>query len=112
MNLGIGNLDVGLSIAGIDEYLNSMKVNLLASTEELLDNVASVEQAINAGWQGMSKDKFLEDFMVARSTIKNDLALEYEDVVARFQELKNNFMYQDQIMMGTTTGDAPTMSIN
>lgn len=98
-NLGIDSLTIGVSHAGMDAYRDELKMEVMQTTKELIDDYADVETAINNCWQGVSRDIFLEKFKTTREQIKNDLDAEYNDLEARLNELEYMYYQQDSNMM-------------
>lgn len=97
--LGIDNLDIGFSASGLEEYKATLEADLIAKTEQILNNQTAVIEAINAGWQGKSRDVFLGQFSDTVTHIIEDLNYEYEDLLERFKEIQNNYYEQDENLM-------------
>lgn len=98
-NLGIDSLTIGVSHAGMDAYRDALKLEILQTTKELIDDFSDVETSINNCWQGVSRDRFLNVFQQTREQIKNDLDAEYNDLDARLSELEYAYYQQDSNMM-------------
>lgn len=98
-SLGIENLDIGFSESGFNEYKKTLEADLIAKTEEILKNQTAVIEAINAGWQGKSRDIFVEQFQNTVNRIIDDLNYEYQDLEERFKEIQNNYYEQDNNLM-------------
>lgn len=98
-NLGIDSLTIGVSHAGMDAYRDALRMEILQTTRDLIDDVADVETSINNCWQGVSRDRFLEAFQQTREQIKNDLDAEYNDLDARLSELEYAYYQQDSNMI-------------
>ena len=94
-------LDIGMSTAGVANYLEELKANVLERAKQALrgDKLDSVVKAINANWQGNSRDKFLTDLNQAITHISEDLDAEYADLLARLEEIQNNYLKQDNNLM-------------
>lgn len=95
-NIGIEDLDIGISKRGMDEYKKSLKTIVLKNTGDKLDDADQLIEAIKAMWQGESCEAFLKDFKTARNNMKKDLEAEYEDLEARLNELEGNYFEQDR----------------
>ncbi len=100
-SLDIGNLDIGFSEEGLKEYRSKLNDVLIIQTEEVLKNVSDIETAINDGWQGRSRDVFMEQFGNTIEEIIKDLKLEYEDLDNRFTEIQDNYYKQDEELMNS-----------
>ena len=95
-NLGIGDLSIGVSKSGMQEYREAIKLSLLDETIKKMDeNWTAVETAINGAWQGTSRDRFLDDFAKRREAIKEDLKKEQQDLDNRLEELESAYYKQD-----------------
>ena len=94
-DLSIEDLTTGISKSGMEQFQEDIKINILVNISEKIEDVAELEAAINAGWQGASRDRFLKDFKEVRKAIIADLKEEYKDVEARLEEVKNNYFRQD-----------------
>lgn len=95
-NTGIGDLTIGFSRQGMNEYKESLKIDLLEKSIEKINNTDAMMSAIDAGWQGIARDKFVEDFNQIRQKIANELLQEYNDLNNRLEELANNYLNQDR----------------
>ena len=86
-NLDINSLTTGVSKAGLQTYMDELKVNALLEVCREIDNINELVQAINNCWQGESRDRFLENFSQMREEIKNDLTSEYSNLESKLQSL-------------------------
>lgn len=100
-SLGISNLDIGYSEEGFKDYKSKLQIDLIQGTNEKLEATEGIVNAINSGWQGMARDKFIEQFQQSINDIESDLQKEYEDLLARFSEIENNYLAQDQELMNS-----------
>ncbi len=91
----INQMTYGFSSAGTDDLLATIKTDLLLTAKTALENVDGVVNAINAGWTGQAKDKFLLNFGAAHVKIASDLQSEYNDLYTRFTELASAYKEQD-----------------
>lgn len=98
-DLGFEGISEGISKQGMEAYLEQLKLDLLNSVSEKLDDTQDMQNAINAGWQGASRDKFYRKFDTAIEATKEDLAAEYADLVNKLSELAQDFYAQDANMI-------------
>ena len=89
----------GIDRDAMQTYLENLKIELLDTVKEQIDNVEDIIGTINSGWQGASRDAFLKQFAAARGRIKDDLSKEYSDLMTRFQELEEFYYKQDELLM-------------
>lgn len=97
--LGIGNLDYGVSTDGAVEYFKSLQTQLLTGVCDRIDDIQSITDALNKGWQGVARDRFDDQFRKAREQVKGDLMKEYNDLVSKLSELVTSFVEQDANMI-------------
>lgn len=95
-SLGISDLTIGISSNGMEEYKEKLKIDLLQTSKDLINDVDSVITAINSGWQGVSRDKFLSQFAEARQKICDDLDKEYQDLENRLTDIQSAYYIADQ----------------
>lgn len=95
----IDEMTVGINKNNMDAYKEGLKAKLLTETDQKLKDVSAIQTAIDAGWQGESRDKFLREFSGVINAISEDLKLEYHDLSLRLEELENNYFNQDKNMM-------------
>lgn len=94
-DVGISDLTMGVSKSGMAKYKEDLKTNVLVKVSDKINDVTTVITAIEAGWQGISRDNFLTDFAAARGSICADLKEEYNDLQARLEELEDSYFRQD-----------------
>jgi len=95
----LAEMTEGLSAKGMEAYLEALKANLLVKVADTLDTTDELEAAINKGWQGVSRDKFMTQFNTAIKNTKEDLAQEYADLVNKLSELAQSYYAQDANMI-------------
>ena len=66
--------------------------------KEKLDDTANMQAAIDAGWQGKSRDDFYKDFNKSIERIGADLEAEWNNLEAKIFELADNLFKQDKNM--------------
>lgn len=98
--LGIDTLTIGIDSNGMQNYRESLRIDLLQSTEQKINEFTEVEAAINNCWQGLSRDYFLDSFEDMRQRIIQDLEAEYRDLENRLVDLEEMYYKQDLEMLG------------
>ena len=98
--LDMSSLDLGFSREGMKQYIENLRLNMLEEAKKAIDDFGDVEININRAWQGQARDKFLREFEDARTKVKEDLDLEFNDLEARLSEIGSFYLKQDQNMMG------------
>lgn len=99
-SLSIQDLDIGVSKAGMEQYKEQIKSDLLITSKELLQDISEIERTVNAGWQGVSKDKFLSDFKSDVDKICEDLENEHADLQLVLGDLEEIYYKVDASIMG------------
>ena len=95
----IGNLSIGIDIQGMQAYRESLKTQLITECKTKLEQTDGISNAITAGWQGVSRDRFLKDLEETIIKIEEDLEAEYADLESRLLELESNYFEQDSNMI-------------
>ena len=98
-NMSFDGVTEGINRDAMKTYIDNLKLELLDNVEEAIDKVDDVLKTIDSGWQGVARDKFLNQFATQRSRIKDDLKKEYLDLLARLKELQDFYYKQDQNML-------------
>lgn len=89
----------GISKEGMQQYMSDLKSELLTTVIEKLEDTDGISQAIARGWQGQSRDKFLDQFEKGIRAVESDLQSEYTDLMYRLSELAKNYYAQDAKMV-------------
>ena len=97
--MGLSTMTEGISKEGIRELVEVMQAELLKGVVEKLKATEGIQTAITSGWQGKSRDAFLDKMTKAISSIINDLNAEYTDLLKRLAELVESYYAQDEKMM-------------
>lgn len=101
MALTINEMTTGLDINGVSTYLEQMRTDLIENVSSQLTNTQNnVLDAVRDAWVGQSEKKFEEEFSEVINKMKEQLSKEYQAIITRFTELKNNYLNQDANMMG------------
>lgn len=95
----IADMTQGVSKAGMQTYIDSLKISLLDEVKSKLEDVGAIQTAVDAGWQGKSRDKFFEMFEKSINEIEDDLEAEFKDLNGRLNELANNYYSQDNDLL-------------
>ena len=98
-SLGIQDLTTGISQDGMESYKESLRAELLISSQEKIKNLAEVEAALNKGWQGVALDRFKKQMSTTAQKICEDLDAEYKDLEARLTDLQSAYFNADNNLM-------------
>lgn len=102
-HLSIDSMTMGYSVAGINRYLEAVKTAVLTDVCNMLEDdfegVQNIKRAFDKGWIGTAREKFDLKFQKARADIKAEIEKEYNDFEYRINELRDNFIKQDNEMM-------------
>ena len=101
MALTINEMTTGLDINGVSTYLEQMRTDLIDNVSSQLSNTQNnVLDAVRDARVGQSEKKFEEEFSEVINKMQEQLSKEYQAIITRFTELKNNYLNQDANMMG------------
>ncbi len=98
-DMALSDMTVGISEKGMEKYREDLKHDLLNTVIKEINDTKALESAINKNWQGVARDRFIDDFNDAREKIGKDLNKEYKDLSARLVELETNYFAQDYYML-------------
>lgn len=98
-NLGIGELSTGIDSKGMDSYLESLKAELITKTAEKINNITDIQGVIDAGWQGIAKERFMKAFETQREAVITDLGKEYANLLTRLSEVQTEYFQTDMQML-------------
>ena len=95
-NLGIEDLTIGVSRAGMEQYREDVKLEMFDSTiQAMRAHFTDIERALAQGWQGVSKDRFVEGMRKTIEQICEDLEEEKIDLDNRLKELEDDYFKED-----------------
>ena len=96
-NLGIGDLTIGVSRAGMEQYREDVKLEMFDNTISVLrEHFNDVKKEIDTAWQGVSRDRFVESMNKKIEDICSDLEQEKIDLNNRLIELEDNYFNEDE----------------
>lgn len=98
-DMTLDTMTEGISKQGIDNLVEVMQTKLLTGVSEKLKETEGITTALKAGWQGKSRDAFIENMSKAIDGIISDLQAEYMDLMKRMSELVQSYYDQDAKMM-------------
>ncbi len=98
-SMSFDNVTEGLDIQGMRNYIDYLKVKVLDEVIKQLKSISSVQAAINRGWQGQSRDKFLKQFESQIENTETELKKEFADLETRMNDLARSFYNQDADML-------------
>lgn len=97
--LGISDLSIGVDSNGMNNYINTLLDSLFVKTQEKLQDTSELVTVISSGWQGFSRDQFIEDLnssiseMVEKiDTEKTYLQNELNELLYSYQQIDSNLM--------------------
>ena len=89
----------GVSRAGMEGYLEFLKLNVVEKVIEKLEATEEMNQVINKYWQGQSRDKFLQSFAKTINEVEEDIRSEFSDLADKLSDLYNSYIDQDRQMI-------------
>lgn len=94
-DVNIKDMTYGVSSQGMEIYVKNLRTELITKCFDKLEDTKAVSDAIVKGWQGASRDKFLQSFENAIESVERDLRSEWVDLQYRLAELEVNYFKQD-----------------
>lgn len=98
-DMTLDTMTEGISKDGIENLVEVMHTELLKGVSDKLKDTEGITTALKAGWQGKSRDEFIEGMSNAIDRIIMDLTAEYNDLLKRLAELVQSYYEQDAKMM-------------
>ena len=98
-NLNISDLSIGVSKTGIDEFMTDVTNNFMQKAVDAINNADAVITAINAGWQGVSRDAFLAQFETSRQKVCDAITQEELQLWNVISAIKGSYYMIDQELM-------------
>lgn len=96
------SLDVmteGISVQGMRDFTDFINAKLLKGVSSKLEETKGIVTALNSGWQGESRDVFINNFEKGIKQVQKDLNTEYKDLMKRLGELMDDYFNQDKKMI-------------
>lgn len=98
-NLGIQDLETGISSSGMMQYLEELKLGVFDKAQTDLQNVAEIQTALDLAWQGHAKDVFVTQFNYSVTHVSTALSTEYNNLVNQLNNVKSDFYAIDNSLM-------------
>lgn len=98
-SMSFTNVSEGLDIDGMNNYIKFLQLDVLQKVIDQLEKTQGIQSAINLGWQGKSRDKFLTKFEEQIKATEKELTNEFEDLKTRMNDLARSFYTQDENML-------------
>lgn len=97
MGFGIEQANVGYDAAGIQEYINKLKTNLVDElTEKISQESLILNEKVDEVWQGKSAEAFKAKFANDANVTINNLNELITSLEAEFAKIKNNYDANDE----------------
>ena len=98
-SLDIASLSTGISQGGMETLKNTINVDVLNEVYKVIDDVSTIESALNMAWNGESKNRFWEMFIERSNDVKDHLQNEYYDLCDRLTEIEQHYVRQDDALL-------------
>lgn len=104
-DLGIGDLSIGVSKAGMQSYIDNLSDQIFNRTgRDLTSGCSDLISVISDGWQGVSRDKFASDFKDNISQILENIEVQRKNFETELTTLMNNYLNIDSIVYDNYEG--------
>lgn len=77
----IGDMQYGFETAGIETYIEEVRANSLEKAQNDADDISEIRSALDATWEGASKDAYLAGLVQDIAKFKEALANLYTGFV-------------------------------
>lgn len=95
--IGMEDLTIGVSTPGMESYVDALRAELLVGVGTKLNtSVTNIKTTLKTGWQGISEERFEKHLDDEVELIKSDLSAEFNDLMARLQELTKMYFDEDE----------------
>lgn len=95
-SLNIGDLSIGVSVAGAYDYLNGIKTKAIDGAITALQNTDTVTKTFQQGWQGKAEANFEKNLLNATQTITKELELIKTNIESLISEMIEDWANQDE----------------
>ena len=89
----------GFSKEGYGYYISYLKLNIVDTICDMLDKTDGIINALNKGWQGNSRDKFIEKFNKTKNKTEDEIIAEFKSLKSKLSILAYNYYEQDAKML-------------
>ncbi|HIQ64446.1 MAG TPA: hypothetical protein IAC85_01780 [Candidatus Faecenecus gallistercoris] len=99
-DLSINEMTTGMSVAGMEQYLENIKAEVLTSVTNQLDTARDeIIKSLKTAWVGQSEERFETLLTDAVEDVKTELNAEYNALASRISELENNYFNQENALI-------------
>lgn len=77
----------GVTLEGLNDLLEQIKVVMVEDAIDNLDNTQAVKEAVAEGWQGGDRDLWIQHFDELKDEIKGSLEFYYNQIETEFQKI-------------------------
>ena len=98
-DMGFHGVTEGVNRAGMEAYMEYLKVEVIDKIVEALGQVEEMQTQINQGWQGRSRDVFLAQFNNTIANTSNEIQAEFSNLADRLSDLYQSYFEQDAKML-------------
>ena len=98
--LSINEMSIGMSVAGMQDYLENIKAEILTNVTNQLDTARDeITKSVRTAWVGQSEQRFETLLSEAVEDLKVELNAEYNALASRLNELQNNYFNQENALI-------------
>lgn len=98
-DMSFDEVSEGFSKQGLEGYVDYLKLKVVDVVTNELRTVNDINSAIDKGWQGKSRDLFLQKFDKLIEQTCEEIEAEFGNLVSRMSELAQNYYEQDAKML-------------
>ena len=98
--LSINEMSTGMSVAGMQDYLENIKAEILTNVTNQFDTARDeITKSVRTAWVGQSEQRFETLLSEAIEDLKVELNAEYNALASRLNELQNNYFNQENALI-------------
>ena len=89
------NASFGVSVAGVNQYLEALNAIVLKQVATTLRNTQDVEAAVRAGWHGAAPEQFITNLNKAKEEMVNTLKSLYDSLEVEVKGIRSKILDMD-----------------
>ena len=95
----LSDLTIGVDNGGFFNFITNVVNDTTNNLHKELEKTEGIIEAVNKGWQGVSRDIFLEQLDSSIEKIKNDISREHDQLQAILLEVMDSYYSIDSNLL-------------
>ena len=93
------NASHGLSLAGVQNFINDLNVQVFDAVRSAIDDNQDVIDAVNQGWVGNAADNFIRNILTGAQQARNDVDMCRETLMTQIESIQSEILDMDETMV-------------